>query len=53
MAELKFESVFEKNPDCLVLKLYGSLDLFTFSELKHARWTICLKTLPAASWPWI
>jgi anti-sigma B factor antagonist len=36
MAELKIETKPESGPDCVVLKLQGNLDLFTFGELKKA-----------------
>lgn len=36
MAELKIEQKIESGPDCVLLKLQGNLDLFTFAELKKA-----------------
>src|SRR5687767_3578251 len=36
MSELKVSSKRETKPDCLVLKLEGNLDLFTFGDLKAA-----------------
>ena len=36
MPELKIEQKMESGPDCVLLKLQGNLDLFTFAELKKA-----------------
>src|SRR5690242_19896756 len=36
MAELKIETKIESGPDCMLMKLQGNLDLFTFGELKKA-----------------
>jgi stage II sporulation protein AA (anti-sigma F factor antagonist) len=34
MAELNIEKKLESSPDCMLIKLKGNLDLFTFGELK-------------------
>jgi anti-anti-sigma factor len=36
MPELKIDKKNESGPDCVLLKLQGNLDLFTFGELKKA-----------------
>jgi anti-anti-sigma factor len=36
MAELLIEKKPESGPDCMLIKLKGNLDLFTFAELKKA-----------------